>query len=410
MKIAQFSDLHYCEKHLQWVDQAFAFATNDAIKREALIGIISGDSFDASIQLHEPAVHAFLRRVQNLANAMPVICLQGTFSHDRPGSLDVLKVLGSKYPIFVADRICQVAYTHDEGWVSSNGFSFEPGAIPAGTVALFSVLPSINKGSVAASGDIATAGERTGELIYDLCLGWAPTNLSARSMGIPTSLVTHGTVNGSMTECAQALVSKDHEFTAGTLFASQASAILVGHIHAHQHWAHEGRVIAYPGSITKLIHGHAGDTGYLLWDVESDCARFEFITTPAKRLLQVDFDGLPDIDQLAALAADADGAHVRIRFSVDEEHRHAVDKAAIKAMFAKAAECKIEGRVNPIQRTRSEGINRATTLGAKIERWCSLTGTEHDPLLQRLAMLEHLDPEAIVRSVLETRSNADRAA
>ena len=107
MRIAHFSDLHYCAKHLRWVDAAFGFAIAHAKKNGAEVAVISGDSFDAAISLHEPAVTAFIRRVKELAESMPVLILQGTHSHDRPGCLAPLRALGGN--VLVAEHICQAA-------------------------------------------------------------------------------------------------------------------------------------------------------------------------------------------------------------------------------------------------------------------------------------------------------------
>jgi len=184
----------------------------------------------------------------------------------------------------------------------------------------------------------------------------------------------------------------DHEFTTGPLFAAEASAVMLGHIHQHQEWDNgAGRVIAYPGSIGRLHFGEVKPKGFLIWDVDADRALPRFIETPAKRLMQIDFTGTPDMDELKCLAADAEGAHVRIRWSVDEDHRHSIDKDAIRALFAHATEVKLEGRVNPITRTRSEGITRMS-LAEKLRKWCEATSTEAPPLIERLHIIEHKEP------------------
>jgi len=407
IRLMHASDLHYCQKHLEWVDKAFAFACEDAVAKKSEVAIISGDSFDAAVQLHEPAVDAYFRRIRDLADKMPVCVLQGTFSHDRPGSLTPLRSIGGKYPVLVADRIGQAAWDGNN-WIESEGWTFNE--IPVNARVVLSLLPSINKAVIAASVGAENAGEQIGEQIYALCRGWSVANLKARGRNVPTVLVTHGTVNGAMTECAHALVSPDHEFTAGTLFAAEASAVCIGHIHAHQDFEKDGRRIAYPGSITHLIYGHMADTGYLSWNVEADRAAFDFIKTPSKTMIVVEFPGTPDMDELARIAAESDGAFVKIKFSVDEEHRHAVDKAAIAKLFEEAAELSIEGRVNPIQRSRSEGMNRATSLTEKLEKWCDVTQSDKPPLVSRLADLEAYDTDEIVAEVFKDEKEKEKAA
>jgi len=384
------SDLHFCEKHLKHVDRAFAFAVDEAIARKCDMAVLSGDSFDASVSLHEPAVNAFFSQVRRLADHMPICVLQGTYSHDRPGSLSPLRHIGGHYPVLVADRIGQAAWD-GQHWIQSKGAKFDQ--IPDGPLALLNLLPSINKGAVAAAVGAEAAAEAAGEAVFQLCRGWASTNEAARQAGIPTIMVTHGTVNGSVTECATALISQDHEFTAGALFAAQTSVVLIGHIHAAQEFRDGRRVIAYPGSITKLIYGHKGQVGCLFWNINAHGADYEHVATPSREMIEIDFEGSPDMERLAALAADApDGAYVRIRWAIDEEFRASVDKAAMLALFPTAEDVKLEGRVLPVSRQRCAGIGQAVSTADKLRRWGELTDTDTGPLLERLALLEAGQP------------------
>ncbi len=381
IKIAHFSDLHYCEKHMQWVDDAFRFAVTNAIAAGAEFGIMSGDSFDAAVPLHHPAVDLLLTRVRTLADHMPVLILQGTFSHDRPGAVAVFRHLASKFPIHVAESIEQVAYI-DGAWVPVT--AEEP--LHPGAKLLVSCLPSINRANVQAVAPEA----QTADLVGQVCAGWHGNNALARSMRVPTVMVSHGTVNGCRTESKQAMVSPDHEFGTAALFSAGASAVMLGHIHAHQGWEQDGCRIAYAGSITKLIYGHDQPTGFLVWDVGSDQAGYKLIETPARQLVDITFDGPPDLAELGRRLTSCRGAYVRLRYTIDEEHRASVDAGALRDILTAAgiAEFKIEPHVNPVQRSRADGIHIAATLQDKLLRWCELTSTNPAPLLPRLATLE----------------------
>jgi exonuclease SbcD len=233
-------------------------------------------------------------------------------------------------------------------------------------------------------------GAGMAETVLALMQRWAATNDLARAAGIPTIGVSHGTVNGCRTETGVPMMGLDHEFTTGALFEAHCSAFLLGHIHEHQEWEQHGHRIAYPGSIGRLHFGELTDKGFLIWTVDAMTAQAEFVVTPSKRLIQVECEGVPDMAKLAELAAQAEteGASVRIRWSIDEEHKHAVDKEAITQLFAKAGQVKLEGHINPIVRTRASGMNRAVTLADKVRKWAEVTGTEAEPLVERLAMLE----------------------
>lgn len=408
MNIMHASDIHYAPETLDEVDRCFTFAVDKAIERECQIAALPGDLFDHRVDLNSPAVAAILKQVHRLASRMPVIILQGTRSHDVPGSLDVFKTIGGRCQVFVADRICQVALTDQYIWVQSDGWAFTDD-LPARTLALFSCLPSVDKGAVAAAVGAENAATAVGEQVFALLKGWSVPNLKARAAGIPTVLLSHGTISGSVTEHGVPMAGLDHEFTTGALFAAEASAAMIGHIHQHQEWEQHGRRIAYAGSTGRLHFGELTDKGVLFWNVEADRATAEFVTTPAKKLLQVDFDGPPNMEQLREIAAQAEHAHVRIRWSVDEEHRHVIDKDAIRQMFGAAAAIKLEGRINPIQRTRSGGINRAKNLHEKLAAWCEVTATTAGPLQDRLAMLETHSVEHIVQTVV-TEPEKEKAA
>lgn len=124
------------------------------------------------------------------------------------------------------------------------------------------------------------------------------------------------------------------------------------------------------------------------------------VQTPASETVCIDFDGPPDMAKLAERAADAAHKFVRVRWTVNEEHRQLVDRDAILALFAASAEVKLEARVLPAVRSRAEGISRAATLSEKLARWCELTDVDANPLLDSLSMLENLDAQTIAEQVL----------
>lgn len=380
IRVVHLADLHYCPKHLTWVDRAMEHAVDLAIAERADLAVIAGDSFDHALSVHEPAVAAYVRQVVRLAEAMPVVVLQGTFSHDRPGSLDLLKAIPAMHPIIVGD---QPGQTEVAG-------------------ALVSVLPSLNRADQA----------------FDLRAtldGFAAANRAARAAGQPTLLVTHGTVTGCTTESGYAMVSPDHEFSTEILAGADADAVLLGHVHRQQNWPNvltpsgHRTTIAYAGSLARLVHGHHDPVGFLLWTLDAGRAACAFHPSPARQLVEIAFDGPPDLAELRALAATVgpDDA-VRVRWSVDEEHVTAIDKDAIRELFASAETLKLEWRVLPVQRVRAEGISQAITLADKLAHWAATTGSQESlPRLQdKLARLQGADDEQIVDETLNRLSRA----
>lgn len=404
MRIAHFSDLHYGAKTLAEADRCFGAAIDRAVALGVQAAVISGDATDHALDLHAPAAARLVAQVRRLADHCPVLLLQGTYSHEPPGTLALFRSLGGRHPIHVADRIHQIALTPQRGWVASPGWHFE--TLPPDTAALFSCLPTVNKATVAATVGAADAAQAVGEQLARLLAGFAPRNRHARSLGVPTIGVSHGTVFGCLSEHGVPMAGFDHEFTAGALFAAEAQAFMLGHIHRHQSWSQRGpageQVIAYAGSIGRFHYGEAGDKGFLLWEVGAEAAGCTLEPTPARRTIDIVFEGRPDLDALrdAVARQDVAGAAVRVRWTVAEEDRSAVDREAIQRVLAVAAEMKLEGRIVPVARTRMAGISRMALMEDKLRAWAQVTEVNAEPLLTCLAALHEAAPEDIAARLL----------
>ena len=143
IRIAHFSDLHYGTKKLAEADRCFGAAIDRAIALGAEAAVLSGDATDHGLDLHAPAAERLVAQVRRLADHCPVLMLQGTFSHEPPGTLAIFRLLGGRHPVHVASRIEQVALTARGEWLSSTGWCFE--RIPDDARALFSCIPTVNK-------------------------------------------------------------------------------------------------------------------------------------------------------------------------------------------------------------------------------------------------------------------------
>lgn len=397
---AHFSDIHYAAATLAEVDRCFSFAVDAAIARGVAFAVISGDATDHALDLHAPAVAALARQLRRLADHCPVLMLQGTFSHEPPGTLNLFRLLGGRYPVHVADRLQQVALLADGRWLASDGWCFD--ALPDGTRALFSCVPVVNKAVVAAAVGAADAARAVGEQLTLLLQGFAGINDVARRQGIPTIGVSHGTVVGCLTEHEVPMAGFDHEFTTGSLFSAGATAFLLGHIHKHQAWIGNGRVIAYAGSLGRLHHGEQGDKGFLLWDIGADAARYELVVTPARRTIDITFEGMPDLATLRQCVQQHDvaGAFVRVRWTVPAEDCDAIDRAAIERLFVGAAQVKLVGRAIAVQRSRADGISHLASVAEKVCAWANVVEARPEPLLACLDALHTHTPEDIASAIL----------
>ena len=96
------------------------------------------------------------------------------------------------------------------------------------------------------------------------------------------------------------------------------------------------------------------------------------------------------MEELATVAAKTGGDdRVRVRWSVDEERAHLVDKQAIREMFH-VEHLKLEGTVNPIVSVRSPGIGKVQKLENRLRLWLDTTGDNEkgDKLVEMLRELE----------------------
>jgi exonuclease SbcD len=404
IRIAHFSDLHYGPKNLVEADRCFGAAIDQAIALGVHAAVLSGDATDHALDLHSPSADRLVAQVRRLADHCPVLMLQGTFSHEPPGTLSVFKSLGGRHAVQVADRIGQVGLLPGGQWQTSSGWAFE--VLPNGLLALFSCVPTVNKAVVAATVGASAAGEAVGEQLAALLAGFAPGHRSARALGVPSIGVSHGTVFGCLSEHGVPMAGFDHEFTTGALFGAEAQAFLLGHIHAHQAWDCDGKAgcqrIAYAGSIGRFHHGESGDKGFLLWEVDATSAISTLHPTPARRTIDFVFEGKPDLDTLRVAIAEQGvaGAHVRVRWTVGDEERHGVDRAAIEHALAGAADVKLEGRIVPVVRTRAAGISQMDSLAQRVTAWARATQADAKPLLACLAELNCAQPQDIAGRVL----------
>lgn len=408
MKILHASDLHYSPGNLVEADRCFGHAVEQAIAQNVDVALITGDSTDHALEGHSPALLALAKRVKQLADHCPVFLLQGTFSHEPVGLLKMLEMIGARYPIVVSDTIGMIGLSQGK-WIE-----YDPTYIDVKYDLVITSVPTVNKADLALAVGADNAAVEMGNHLAALLGLFGPANAVLRDKGIPTILASHGTVDGSLNENGVPMAGLDHEFSIGALFSANTCATMLGHIHMHQQWTreHNGRTqrIAYPGSIGRYHYGELGEKYCLIWEVTSDTANFSTVQTPSKRTIEIAFEGVPNLEQLATVAEQCRGAFVRVRYSVDEEFVKTVDRHAIKAILGLAAEVKIEGEVLTIQRQRCAGISTLTSVEERFMKWCEFTNSPTDGLAERLSMLQTMAPEDIASAFAITNKRPALAA
>jgi exonuclease SbcD len=129
IRVAHFSDLHYGTKKLAEADRCFGAAIDRAIALGVEAAVLSGDATDHGLDLHAPAAERLIAQVRRLADHCPVLMLQGTFSHEPPGTLAIFRLLGGRHPVHVAEPH-RAGRAHGPGRMArfDQGWCFDSGA------------------------------------------------------------------------------------------------------------------------------------------------------------------------------------------------------------------------------------------------------------------------------------------
>lgn len=406
VSICHTGDLHFSPDNLEEAERCFDQLICDQSLNPPTVFVINGDSTDHRLDVHSKAFLSLAKRVKQLSDLAPVVLLQGTYSHEPVGTIEILGLLSGRYPIAVANRICQIALVN-QSWVYSTKSLFTEGELDLSQVAcVLTCVPTTNKATTAAMLNTTEyVAQEMGAQIQTYLKGSGVINRYFRDRQIPTIGLSHGTVHGCITEHGVPMVGFDHEFTSEALFDAECSAFLLNHIHKHQEWVKGGRKIAYSGSIGRYHYGELDDKGYLLWAVSADHAEFTFWKTPACDMKLYEFDTVPDIETLKLHAKACTGAYVRVRWQVDQEHAQVLQRFQVEEIFSNAKEIKVEIGILKIQRARAEGINQASSLGEKLKLWGLTTEIEADPLVERLSLIIADTPSGISESIIKDLEN-----
>lgn len=402
INIGHISDLHYSEQNLKEADKCVGFSVDKSIEENVDVFFITGDSIDHRLDAHSPALMALMRRVKQMADHCPVFILQGTFSHEPPGFINVLGMIGAKHPIHISNSVEMVGL-FDNQWMQ-----FDPLDTTQPEFDLVvSSMPTVNKADLISLMPAETISSEMGNVVASVLASFGPQNTKLRNQGIPTVLVSHGTVSGSMNESGVPMAGPDHEFNLGALYSACTDAVLLGHIHLMQMWEREfngvHQMIAYPGSPGRYHYGEIGEKYCLKWTVAANGVSVQKFVTPSRKMIDLEFTGVPDLTELQRIAGECQDAYVRVKFEVDEEYLKSVDRKAIKEILGVAAEVKIESSVLTIQRQRCPGISKLPSILERFMKWCELTETPKDGLSDRLTMLMNEDAKIVAETVATSK-------
>ena len=363
-RVAIIADSHFDEGS-RWEEglRIHDWIVRDLELRGVDLILHAGDVFERKSTARERLeVARFLTAAASLA---PVVVVRG--NHDALEDLAIFGKLETRHPVIVEEA----AAVH----------------VVAGVAVACLAWP--RKASLlAATGDTGKeAGERSaGDALRNVLRG---LGLQLEAHDGPRVLLSHAQVCGSRTSTGQPLVGCDLEVGLEDLALCGADFYALGHIHLPQDWTINGAPVVYPGSPRRTAYGELEEKGYVVATLEAGRpVGWDRIPTPAAPMLLIEAAytparGLEITSKAFPHAERVAGAEMRLRVTVDAEHRAAARSAAAEleaeARALGAVAVKVEEVVRPKSTARAPEVAAAVDLGAKLRAMWSARGLEPAP-------------------------------
>jgi exonuclease SbcD len=324
----------------------------DLVRRERPdVFLSAGDIYErASTPKEREEVAAWLVAI---AEVSPVVVVKG--NHDRAFDAHLLRRLKSVHPIIVDER-CGV---HRVGGAAIATLAWPSRA---------SILAMLGRSASSQDADVAAT-----LALQDVLRGLGAE--LAEHDG-PRVLLTHAMIDGAVTSLGQPLIGAEMRITLSDLALAQAQVVIAGHIHCPQRWDYGAMPVIYTGSPFRTAFGETEEKSVLLVEIDGATVRCERVPTPATPMLLIEGVWRPESGSLDVTSETAPvpqrctGAEVRLRYTVDADHRDAAKRALSeqrqRLMDAGARSVKLEEVVTATVRARAPEIAAAKTLEEKL--------------------------------------------
>lgn len=373
LKICHFSDLHASEKNKVEALKALKFIFDQCSERDVQAILNSGDTFDGPITLGENGPANEIVELLSHAPA-PLYIIEGTKSHDIPGSLDVFCHLSSHFGISVIrePRSFPMILPSDDKPFSGH----------------ISFLPALTKSFLAK--DITASPEEMNQLIQEkLQVILADFGAKAADSPKPHILMAHFTVTGSETSTGQVLMGGDIQLSVADLALANADYVALGHIHKAQQQLQLPPHIHYAGSPYHLNFGELEEKGFkiITFDDDGKLVYVEFIKTPSRPRQVIDVRKTQDSwDWSEQPDPDAD---IRIRVYAPEHEFPSDFEKQIRESYPQCLNIKIEKIPTAEIRIRAAELTAAKTLRAKLLEYAAVKEIEiSETVLEKADRLE----------------------
>lgn len=396
VRIAHTGDLHITEGlRFAGAVRCLDFIARDAAEQKVDVVLVGGDL--AGTQCPHRATpaerNALADFFQACAETAPVVILVG--NHDQAADAAIYSRLVGRHPILVVDR---------------------PHIVRAPGASIY-CLPFPSKAWAVAGG--AVAGDITAqkggveELLRTLLVSWRIDAETERAAGRATVGLFHINIGGSVVGGGEVLIGREIELAPHDLAELGFDAGCLAHIHKRQEMAPKWW---YSGSPYAQNFGEAEDPkGYHLVEIDAgERAVIEFRPTPSPKLVTVRMEWGEDDQGIGVIGEDVPDqsvladAEVRLIVMVHEEHADACDteRLAEKLRADGALSVRVERRILPKTRVRSDAISRAVTLEQQLAAFWDSLGDGAPSEEQRARCLEKLAELGREESLVATEAAA----
>lgn len=414
MKLLHTADLHFSntpdklEESITTGNAILAYAETDRPEAIVLAGDLV-DELDGRIRLDSDTARAAINFVIGCGNIAPTIILRGTKSHDRE-TPTLFRHLKANHPIHVSDKIEVVGLFSDLGGPAYFSTDEIDRCLAS---AVFTCIPALDKSTLLSQSASLGIHETNAEARVAFNDMFSAIGQVNAGIAVPRIMIGHAMITGAEFSSGQTATGEDLEYGIGDIRLGNFDYVAMGHVHKFQQFPGN---IFYCGSPGRMNFGEKEEKGFLVVEFDSQSLKeVKFVPTPARRFAF--FDSTWDNGGLEAILENAEqcrrtcaGADVRFRYTIPQEEKHRIDRAALDADFmsAGARRVKIECQVIPVVRQRAAGISRLTTLPEKVQRWGDVTGQDIPPLVLTIAgRIEGLDVEELIAEALLRSETAD---
>jgi len=376
IKIAHFADLHASQKNKEEAIKALKFILETCEEREVDAIVNAGDTWDGAITLNDSGpFNEIIGLIGNTAPA-PMYIIQGTPSHDIPGSINIFRRLSQPH---LGDTHRTLIFREAYGPMRMITKKGELGTI--------SLLPAPSK-SILAKGLEASPDEINELIRSNLRAILADFGAKVSVDDKPHILVAHITVTGSETSTGQTMYGGDIQVSTADLTLANADYIALGHIHKSQQDSFPDH-ISYAGSPYHQNFGELEPKGFKIvtFNDSGKLQEIEFIETPSRPRQVIDahiVDG-----KLEYSEEPCKGADIKVRIHAEAHQFNPEMEKDAHTWCETGNSTIIEKITSPLMRIRAANLTEAKTLRDKLTEYAEVKEAEvTDTSLEKADILE----------------------